>query len=147
MRMLHPVGYAPPRPIEVPVLISALGPKGLAVARELADGLFTANGETEYAKHFGRAALAVHGTVLDRHLAVHHQHLVGLNQADEAAWPAGSWAAIPATTVTGSAAELTERLAAFAEAGISEVVYQPTGLHIARELEAFITAARAVPVA
>jgi len=199
MRMLHPVGYAPPRPIEVPVLISALGPKGLAVATELADGLFTVNGETQYAKLFDRATLAVHGTVLgegealdsprvqaaagpgnalayhatyefggdvtglpagrvwldtinqtpepDRHLAVHHQHLVGLNQADEAAWAAGSWAAIPATTVTGSAAELSERLAAFAEAGITEVVYQPTGPEIARELEAFMTAARAVPVA
>jgi 5,10-methylenetetrahydromethanopterin reductase len=199
MRMLHPVGHAPPRPIDVPVLISALGPKGLAVARELADGLFTVNGETEYAKHFSWAALGVHGTVLaegealdsarvraaagpgnalayhaayefggdvialpagrvwldvinqtpqpERHLAVHDQHLVALNQADEAAWAAGSWAAIPATTLTGSAAELTERLAAFAEQGITEIMYQPTGPHIARELEAFITAARAVPVA
>jgi 5,10-methylenetetrahydromethanopterin reductase len=199
MRMLHPVGHAPPRPIDVPVLISALGPKGLAVATELADGLFTVNGETEYAKHFAWAALGVHGTVLgedealdsprvrtaagpgnalayhatyefggdvtglpagrvwldtinqtpppERHLAVHDQHLVGLNQADEAAWAAGSWTAIPATTLTGSGTELTERLAAFAEQGITEIMYQPTGPHIARELEAFITAARAVPVA
>jgi 5,10-methylenetetrahydromethanopterin reductase len=199
MRMLHPIGHAPPRPIDVPVLISALGPKGLAVAKELADGLFTVNGETEYAKHFSWAALGVHGTVLaegealdsarvraaagpgnalayhaayefggdvkslpagrvwldtinqtpkpERHLAVHDQHLVALNQADEAAWAAGSWAAIPATTLTGSAAELTERLAAFAEQGITEIMYQPTGPDIAGELEAFITAARAVPVA
>jgi len=199
MRMLHPAGHAPPRPIDVPVLISALGPKGLAVAQELADGLFTVNGETKYARHFAWAALGVHGTVLaegealdsarvraaagpgnalayhatyefggdvtglpagqvwldtinqtprpERHLAVHDQHLVALNQADEAAWAAGSWAAIPATTLTGSAAELTERLAAFAEQGITEIMYQPTGPDIARELEAFITAARAVTVA
>jgi 5,10-methylenetetrahydromethanopterin reductase len=41
MRMLHPARAAAPRPVEVPVLISALGPKGFAVARELADGLFS----------------------------------------------------------------------------------------------------------
>ena len=63
MRMLHPAGHAPARPIDVPVLISALGPKGLAVAKELADGLFTVNGETRYAEEFTWAALGVHGTV------------------------------------------------------------------------------------
>jgi len=64
MRMLHPDGHAPARPIGLPVLISALGPKGLAVARNLADGLFTVNGETASAGQFGWAALGVHGTVL-----------------------------------------------------------------------------------
>ena len=80
------------------------------------------------------------------HLVVHDQHLFALNQADEAAWAAGSWAAIPTTTLTGSAAQLAERLAAIAEQGVTEIVYQPTGPEIPRELEAFITAARAVPV-
>jgi 5,10-methylenetetrahydromethanopterin reductase len=64
MRMLHPAGHAASRPIDVPVLISALGPKGLAVAKELADGLFTVNGETAFAREFTWAALGVHGTVL-----------------------------------------------------------------------------------
>jgi 5,10-methylenetetrahydromethanopterin reductase len=198
MRMLHPAGHAPSRPIDLPVLISALGPKGLAVARELADGLFTVNGETAFAGEFTWAALGVHGTVLaegepldsprvraaagpgnalayhaayefggdvtalpagqawldvvnraparERHLAVHDQHLAGLNEADQAAWAAGSWAAIPATTLTGSAAQLTERLAEIAGQGITEIIYQPTGPDIAHELEAFIAAARAVPV-
>src|SRR5438093_9600503 len=40
MRMLHPPGHAAPRPVDVPVIIGALGPKGAAVARELGDGLF-----------------------------------------------------------------------------------------------------------
>jgi 5,10-methylenetetrahydromethanopterin reductase len=198
MRMLHPAGHAPSRPIDVPVLISALGPKGLAVAKELADGLFTVNGETAFAREFTWAALGVHGTVLaegealdsprvraaagpgnalayhaayefggdvtalpagqvwldvvnrvparERHLVVHDQHLVTLNEADEAAWAAGSWAAVPATTLTGSAAQLSERLAGIAEQGITEIIYQPTGPDIAHELEAFITAARSVPV-
>jgi 5,10-methylenetetrahydromethanopterin reductase len=64
MRMLHPEGHAPSRPIDIPVLISALGPKGLAITKDLADGLFTVNGETGHAQQFEWAALGVHGTVL-----------------------------------------------------------------------------------
>jgi 5,10-methylenetetrahydromethanopterin reductase len=64
LQMMHPNGHAPARPIDVPVLISALGPKGLDVATELADGLFTVNGQTRFAPQFDWAALAVHGTVL-----------------------------------------------------------------------------------
>lgn len=41
MRMLHLAGHAPSRSIDVPVLISALVSKGLAVANQLADGLLT----------------------------------------------------------------------------------------------------------
>jgi 5,10-methylenetetrahydromethanopterin reductase len=196
MRMLHPEGHAPRRPIDVPVLISALGPKGLAVARDLADGLFTVNGETGFARQFGWAALGVHGTVLadgeqldsarvqsaagpgnalayhaayefggdvtalpagrlwldavneinpsERHFAIHDHHLVALNDIDRAVWAAGSWAAIPATTLTGTAAEIDKHLHAFAADGITEVLYQPTGPDIAGELERFIDAADAV---
>ena len=64
IQMMHPGGHAPQRPIDVPILISALGPKGIDVAIELADGLFTVNGETRYAAQFAWAALGVHGTVL-----------------------------------------------------------------------------------
>ena len=39
MQMLHPEGSGPARPIDVPVLIGALGPKGRAVA-ERHDGVF-----------------------------------------------------------------------------------------------------------
>jgi 5,10-methylenetetrahydromethanopterin reductase len=64
IQMMHPDGHAPQRPIDVPILISALGPKGLDVATELADGLFTVNGQTRFAPLFDWAALGVHGTVL-----------------------------------------------------------------------------------
>jgi 5,10-methylenetetrahydromethanopterin reductase len=64
MKMMHPGGHAPQRPIDVPILISALGPKGLDVATELADGLFSVNGQTRFAAQFDWAALGVHGTVL-----------------------------------------------------------------------------------
>jgi 5,10-methylenetetrahydromethanopterin reductase len=192
MRMMHPAGFAPARPINIPVLISALGPKGLAVAKELADGLFTVNGKTDFAPRFSWAALGVHGTVLadgealdsdrvraatgagnalayhathefggdvtalpagdvwldaigqtplhERHLAIYDQHLVDLNDADVAAWNAGSWKAIPQTTLTGTAVEIAGRLAEIAAQGITEVIYQPIGPDIPGELEAFIAA-------
>jgi 5,10-methylenetetrahydromethanopterin reductase len=194
IRMLHPTGHAPARPIELPVLISALGPKGLTITREIADGLFSVNNQTDHAHEFAWAALGIHGTVLanqepvdsprvraaagaghalayhatyefggdvtqlpggqewldaitaqperERHLAVHDQHLVGLNQADEAAWTAGGWQAIPTTTVTGSPAHITEQLARYADQGITEIIYQPSGPAITDELERFITIAQ-----
>jgi 5,10-methylenetetrahydromethanopterin reductase len=194
IQMMHPDGHAPQRPIDIPLLSSALGPKGIDVATELADGLLTVNGQTRYADRFAWAALGVHGTVLAngealdsprvqaaagpgnalayhaayefggdvtalpagdvwldtineiplqyRHLAVHDQHLVALNRADTAAWAAGSWKAIPQTTLTGSAHEIGRRISELAAHGITEIIYQPTGPDIAGELEAFHTAAR-----
>jgi 5,10-methylenetetrahydromethanopterin reductase len=194
MQMMHPPGHAPLRPIEVPILISALGPKGINVAIEHADGLFTVNGETRYATQFAWAALGVHGTVLsdgepqdsprvqaaagpgnalayhaayefggdvtalpagdvwldtinqtppqERHLAVHDQHLVALNNADTAAWAAGSWKAITQTTMTGTADQIVRRVTELAAQGITEIIYQPTGPDIAAELKAFHAAAR-----
>jgi 5,10-methylenetetrahydromethanopterin reductase len=61
IRMSHPVGFAPPRPIEVPIAIAAQGPRGLAVARDLAGGLFTVRPEGGFAS----VAQLVFGTVLD----------------------------------------------------------------------------------
>jgi 5,10-methylenetetrahydromethanopterin reductase len=194
MRMMHPRGHAPSRPIDVPILISAVGPKGLAVATELADGLFTITGQTRFASRFDWAALAVHGTVLadgepldsarvqaaagpgnalayhaayefggdvttlaagdvwldtinqtppqDRHLAVHDQHLIALNRADAAAWAAGSWQAIPLTTLTGTPHDIGNRVSDIAAQGITEIIYQPTGPDIPAELEAFRNAVR-----
>jgi 5,10-methylenetetrahydromethanopterin reductase len=196
MRMMHPRGHAPQGAIDVPILISALGPKGVAVATELADGLFTATGQTSFASRFDWAALAAHGTVLadgerldsvrvqaaagpgnavayhaayefggdvtalpagdvwldtinqtppeERHLAVHDQHLVGLNRADIAAWAAGSWKAIPQTTLTGTAHDIGRRIREIAAQGITEIIYQPTGPDIPEELDAFHAAARGV---
>src|SRR5262249_58937562 len=39
IQMLHTPGFAPPRPLEVPFIIAANGPKGIAVAREVGDGV------------------------------------------------------------------------------------------------------------
>lgn len=40
IKMLHPEGFAPARPIRVPIIVGTGGPKGIAVAREVGDGYF-----------------------------------------------------------------------------------------------------------
>ena len=42
MQMMHPDGFGSARPIEVPFLLGAAGPKGVAAAREIGAGLFLA---------------------------------------------------------------------------------------------------------
>ena len=65
MQMLHPDGHAPARPVEVPVLIAALGPKGNKVARELGDGLFATLAMPEFMTDYSWTAYLAWGTVLD----------------------------------------------------------------------------------
>lgn len=194
MRMMHPPRHGAARPVEVPVMIGALGPKGAAVARQLADGLFATLSVPEFAKEFSAVSYLFWGTVLDdgegpgservraaagpglalayhgayefdtplselpggsewqeviertapseRHLAVHEEHCVGLNHADQAAWDAGGYALLERATVSGTADQVAGRLCDLAAAGVTELVYQPSGPDIRRELERFMAAAR-----
>jgi 5,10-methylenetetrahydromethanopterin reductase len=62
--MIHPDGYGAARPIDVPILIGADGPRGTAAAAELGDGAFAAG--LPNAAAAGRwSALLQFGTVLD----------------------------------------------------------------------------------
>jgi 5,10-methylenetetrahydromethanopterin reductase len=196
MQMLHPAGHAPPRPVEVPILISALGPVGAEVARELGDGLFATLQLPEFAKEFPQASYLAWGTVLDegedptservrlaggpgtalawhgayefggqaavaelsggrawndvvsrapedrRHLAVHAGHCVELNEADEAAWAAGGSTLLESSTLSGTSKQVHSKLGELADAGVTEIVYQPCGPDVRRELETFLAAAR-----
>lgn len=65
MRMLHPDGHAPARPVDVPVLVGALGPKGNKVATELGDGLFATLQVPEFTSDYAHSAYLAWGTVLD----------------------------------------------------------------------------------
>ncbi len=66
IRMMHPSGYGAERPIDVPILIGADGPKGLAVAAELGDGVFSAAvPQPDAVKAADWRALLSFGTVLD----------------------------------------------------------------------------------
>src|SRR5262249_941592 len=60
-QMIHRPELAEARPIRVPILLSAFGPKGLAIAREIADGWMGASPPPE---RFARAVQMVNGTVL-----------------------------------------------------------------------------------
>lgn len=195
MRMLHPSNASAPRPVNVPVVIGALGPRGAAVARRLGDGVFTAGAvPPEFAKDFEWVPHLCFGTTLDeredrrserlrlaagpavltiyhnayegltsfpvtdlpggaewldvveqspdheRHLAVHDQHLVGLNSADHVAWANGADAMVEALSFSGTPSQMRDKVAALAEAGVTEVVIQPSGPDVRRELEAFISA-------
>jgi 5,10-methylenetetrahydromethanopterin reductase len=65
MRMLHPPSHGAPRPVEVPILISALGPKEAGVAHELAVGCSPRLRWPEFAKQFSSVSYLFWGTVLD----------------------------------------------------------------------------------
>ena len=65
IRMLHPDGFGAPRPVEVPILVGADGPKGQAVAEELGDGVFCAGVAAGGIERFDHVALLAFGTVLD----------------------------------------------------------------------------------
>jgi 5,10-methylenetetrahydromethanopterin reductase len=199
MKMLHPPGHAAPRPVDVPIIIGALGPKGARVARELGDGLFVTLAIPEFATEFPSVSYLFWGTIVDegedpsservraaggpglalayhgayefgnpldelpggpewhavvertpaedRHLAVHEMHCVGLNEADQAAWDAGGHRMLEQATVSGTADTVRERLSGLAEQGITELVFQPCGPDIRRELEVFANTARSAVAA
>lgn len=79
-----------------------------------------------------------------RHLAVHRGHAVELNAADEAAWDDGGSSLAPFATLTGTPDEVRRRLDELADAGVTEVAYQPAGPDQRRELERFMAVASAV---
>jgi 5,10-methylenetetrahydromethanopterin reductase len=63
VRMLHPEGFAPPRPLATPILVAANGPRGCAVARALGDGVMSV---TDPLAGFDWCAVGRSGTVLEK---------------------------------------------------------------------------------
>jgi 5,10-methylenetetrahydromethanopterin reductase len=194
VRMLHLPGFAASRPVRVPILIGADGPKGLAVAAELGDGVFSAAvPQPDAVKAADWRALLTFGTVLDegeqltsarvadaagpaavvmyhaayerggaaavdalpggrawreaieaypedeRHFAIHDGHLVKANPRDEP-HVAELLPLASAMGLTGTAEQVSERVAGFGALGVTELVYQPAGSDIPRELRAFASA-------
>ena len=192
--MLHLPGFGAQPPVDVPILIGADGPKGLAVAAELGDGVFSAAvPQPDAAKVVDWRALLCFGTVLDegeeltspraidaagpaavvlyhamyerggaaavdalpggqswraaveahpedeRHLAVHAGHLVQANPRDEP-HVAELIPVASSMALTGTAEQIPEKIAAYVSQGVTEIVYQPAGSDIERELRAFASA-------
>jgi 5,10-methylenetetrahydromethanopterin reductase len=89
-QLLHPPGVVAERPIEVPILLSAEGPKGLEIAGRVADGVISFGVARS---GFAWNAVLLHGTVLPAG-AVDDDHLL-------AAAGAGAGAAYHITYATG----------------------------------------------
>jgi 5,10-methylenetetrahydromethanopterin reductase len=62
-QMIHPDGFTVARPIDVPIVVAANGPKGTAIAHELGDGVMTVAGAGQ--SDFDWCATLTLGTVLD----------------------------------------------------------------------------------
>jgi 5,10-methylenetetrahydromethanopterin reductase len=77
-----------------------------------------------------------------RHLHIHQGTMVEMNDADLAAWRAGGYASVPSVTLTGSAGTVAKAVTAIAHAGATEIIIEPSGPEIARELGRFIAAVR-----
>jgi 5,10-methylenetetrahydromethanopterin reductase len=75
----------------------------------------------------------------ERHLVTHEGHLVRLTAVDEKAVLEGA-DLLTAATLTGSPAELRDKVAAFEASGVDELVYQPAGPDPAGELARMMAA-------
>jgi 5,10-methylenetetrahydromethanopterin reductase len=196
-QLLYTPGFGPRPPIDVPLLVAPAGPKGFAVAHEVADGvvLFGLPPEDERDSHWSTCAVLTNGTVLDpgedhtservraaagpwfvtsyhaiyewapdalasmpggdawragverdrpegqRHLAIHEGHVVTVTERDSPLLDEAG-AALLRNGWTGDRASVRSRLEGAEAAGATEVIYTPAGPDIARELEAFASAAQ-----
>ena len=75
----------------------------------------------------------------ERHLVVHKGHLRYLNEADQAAWDAGAHTLLREFTISGTADEVRKKVEAYADQGVTELVYGPM-TDVERELRAFADA-------
>jgi 5,10-methylenetetrahydromethanopterin reductase len=76
----------------------------------------------------------------ERHLAIHAGHLIKANPRDEP-HVAGLIPFASSMALTGTAEQVSEKIAGLAALGVTELVYQPAGSDIERELRAFASAA------
>lgn len=186
VRMLHGDGLAAARPIDVSLWLSVFGPRGVALAGELADGVIGAPhpalptatiisgtvlepgedpGSTRVREAIGpwrvvdwhnayahggaervdampgglawREALEAAAPEGERHLATFEGHVTHLTDRDRLLLDH-----IDTRTMVGDAARIARALGHLASAGFQEVIYNPTGPDVRRELTAFAAAAQ-----
>ena len=65
IQMMQPAGYGAPRPITVPIILGIGGPKGIAAANDIADGVFATSPVPGFAANGKHCVLLAFGTVLD----------------------------------------------------------------------------------
>jgi 5,10-methylenetetrahydromethanopterin reductase len=64
-QLIHSPGFGPARPIEVPLGLAPIGPKGFAISRDLADGVILTAPAAVEDRRWRHAALLINGSVLD----------------------------------------------------------------------------------
>ena len=64
-QLIHSPGFGPALPIEVPIGLAPIGPKGFAVSEELADVVILTGPPTPEQRHWDDIAILVIGSVLD----------------------------------------------------------------------------------
>jgi 5,10-methylenetetrahydromethanopterin reductase len=64
-QMIHSPGWAPARPLKVPLGLAPIGPKGFAISRDIADGVILTAPAAPEDRHWKYAALLASGSVLD----------------------------------------------------------------------------------
>lgn len=62
IQMIHPEGFSAPLPLHVPIVLSAMGPKGQEIAHRIGDGVFSVSAPVA---GFDWSAALIYGTVLD----------------------------------------------------------------------------------
>jgi 5,10-methylenetetrahydromethanopterin reductase len=75
----------------------------------------------------------------ERHLAIHEGHLVKADSRDEP-HVAELIQIASSMALTGTADQIPEKITGFEAVGVTELVYQPAGSDIERELHAFASA-------
>jgi 5,10-methylenetetrahydromethanopterin reductase len=77
--------------------------------------------------------------VAQRHLAIHAGHQIELNDADSVLFPAAV-PLISQASLVGTPQRLRDQVAVWAEHGITEIAFQPSGTDVVGELERFAAA-------
>ena len=62
IQMIHPDGFSAPTPLSIPILVSAMGPKGIEIASRIGDGVMSVSAPQA---GFDWSAVLIYGTVLD----------------------------------------------------------------------------------
>ncbi|PXW30920.1 UNVERIFIED_CONTAM: alkanesulfonate monooxygenase SsuD/methylene tetrahydromethanopterin reductase-like flavin-dependent oxidoreductase (luciferase family) [Williamsia faeni] len=194
VKMLHWPGLAAQRPVEVPIWLSVLGPRGMRRAAEVADGtigpvhptlptatmvsgtvlepgedprsprVLEAVGPWRVVQWHGayayggaaavdrlpggkawRMALESRAREGEQHLLTFDGHATHLTERDRPLLQFPDSSGPLGNEIVGDHAAVRSKFEELADAGYREVMYNPSGPDVARELRAFAAAARTTP--
>lgn len=149
-KMIHSPGYAPPRPIEVPILVAPMGPKGFGYAERLRadgviDGVIVASPPAEQpaAPGWDPCAMLCNGTVLEPGEDHTTPRVIDATGSMHATSVHAMWEMAPAVvpTLPGGAEWLAELEANHAEADRHWAVHEGHMIAVSERDRAYVAAA------